>query len=41
MLRQELLDAVWPDRVVIEDSLTQCIAQLRRVLGDEQHTLID
>ena len=40
VLRQELLDEVWPDRVVTEDSLTQCIAQLRRVLADEQHTLI-
>lgn len=32
--KQELLDAVWPGLVVTEDSLTQCIHDLRTALGD-------
>jgi len=32
--RAELLDAVWPEADVVDDSLTQCIAELRRALGD-------
>lgn len=32
--RDELLTAVWPDVIVTEDSLTQAISELRRVLGD-------
>jgi DNA-binding winged helix-turn-helix (wHTH) protein/tetratricopeptide (TPR) repeat protein len=32
--KQELLDAVWPEVTVTEDSLTQAIRDLRRVLGD-------
>lgn len=32
--KDELLAAVWPDVIVTEDSLTQAISELRRVLGD-------
>lgn len=32
--KDELLDAVWPDVTVTEDSLTQAIRDLRKVLGD-------
>lgn len=32
--KDELLQAVWPDVIVTEDSLTQAISELRRVLGD-------
>ncbi len=35
ILRQELLDAVWADTVVCEDSLSKAISDLRRALGDE------
>lgn len=32
--KEELLDAVWPGVVVTDDSLNQCVAELRAVLGD-------
>ena len=32
--RQRLLDAVWPDVIVSDESLTQTVTELRRVLGD-------
>jgi DNA-binding winged helix-turn-helix (wHTH) protein len=32
--KQELHDAVWPNAVVSDDSLVQCIDELRRELGD-------
>jgi TolB-like protein/Tfp pilus assembly protein PilF len=38
--KQELYQAVWPDVVVCDDSLVQCIRQLRDKLGDEGHRLI-
>jgi len=31
---------VWPDLVVGEDSLSQCIHELRQLLGDKEHRLI-
>jgi adenylate cyclase len=33
MPKEELLDTIWPDVTVTEDSLTQCIGELRRTLG--------
>ncbi|MDP1699888.1 MAG: winged helix-turn-helix domain-containing protein [Aestuariivirga sp.] len=33
MPKEELLDTIWPDVTVSEDSLTQCIGELRRALG--------
>lgn len=33
--KEELLNAVWGDAAVTENSLTRTIAQLRRLLGDE------
>ena len=33
--KQELLDAVWPDTAVIENTLTQRIREIREALGDE------
>ena len=38
--KQELNDAVWPDVVVSDDSLVQCIRELRDKLGDHEHRLI-
>jgi DNA-binding winged helix-turn-helix (wHTH) protein/tetratricopeptide (TPR) repeat protein len=32
--RDALLEALWPDVVVSDDSLTQCMSDLRRALGD-------
>lgn len=38
--KQELMEAVWPNVHVGEDSLFQCIRELRAALGDEQRQLI-
>lgn len=33
--KADLIAAVWPDTFVTDDSLVQCIADIRRVLGDD------
>jgi DNA-binding winged helix-turn-helix (wHTH) protein len=38
--KQELYQAVWPDVTVSDDSITQCIRELRDRLGDNDHSLI-
>lgn len=38
--KDELLGAVWPDVVVTEDSLTQCLIQIRKVLGDDSRSMV-
>jgi TolB-like protein len=38
--KAELMDAGWPDVHVTEDSLTQCIREIRKVLGDEAQRLV-
>jgi adenylate cyclase len=38
--RAELMDAVWPEVFVTDDSLTQCIGELRRALGAEGEALL-
>src|SRR5262245_45010592 len=38
--KQELFEAVWPNVTVCDDSLVQCIRELRRKLGDSDHRLI-
>jgi adenylate cyclase len=38
--KEELLDAVWPDVHVTEDSLTRCISEVRAALGDAGQTII-
>ena len=38
--KAELMDAVWPGIFVTEDSLTQSIREIRKILGDESQTLI-
>ena len=40
LTREELLSAVWPDVVVTDDSLTQCLMEIRRTLGDHDRSLI-
>src|SRR5918994_4039986 len=35
-----LIQAVWPDTFVTDDSLTQCIADIRRALGDNEHVIV-
>jgi DNA-binding winged helix-turn-helix (wHTH) protein len=38
--KQEIQDAVWPDVFVTDDSLVQCIRELRENLGDHAHRVI-
>jgi formylglycine-generating enzyme required for sulfatase activity/DNA-binding winged helix-turn-helix (wHTH) protein len=38
--KQELYEAVWPNVFVSDDSLVQCIRELRDKLGDTEHRLI-
>jgi TolB-like protein/DNA-binding winged helix-turn-helix (wHTH) protein/Tfp pilus assembly protein PilF len=38
--KDELMKAVWPNVIVTEDSLFQCIAELRRALDDQRQRLI-
>jgi TolB-like protein/DNA-binding winged helix-turn-helix (wHTH) protein len=36
-----LMQAVWPDTFVTDDSLTQCIADIRRAVGDDKHVIVE
>ncbi|MDU8928209.1 winged helix-turn-helix domain-containing protein [Alisedimentitalea sp. MJ-SS2] len=38
--RDDLIAEIWPDVSVTDDSLTQCIADIRRGLGDHDHVLL-
>lgn len=38
--KQELLDAVWGSTVVTEGSLTQCVIEIRRALGDAGQSMV-
>jgi DNA-binding winged helix-turn-helix (wHTH) protein len=38
--KEELFEAAWPNVVVTDDSLVQCIRELRDKLGDADHSLI-
>lgn len=38
--RDELMQAVWADTIVTDDSLTQCVIDIRRALGDTEQQMI-
>jgi DNA-binding winged helix-turn-helix (wHTH) protein len=38
--KQELIQAVWPDSFVTDDSLVQCTVELRRALDDREQQLL-
>lgn len=38
--KQELLEAIWGKTVVTDDSLTHCLIEIRKALGDNERTLI-
>jgi DNA-binding winged helix-turn-helix (wHTH) protein/serine/threonine protein kinase len=38
--KDEILEAVWPGRILSETVLTKCISRLREALGDEEQLLI-
>ncbi len=39
--KDALMRAVWPDTFVTDDSLTQCIADIRRTLRDDAHVIVE
>ena len=39
--KDALMRVVWPDTFVTEDSLTQCIADIRRAVGDDAHVIVE
>src|ERR1043166_6168847 len=38
--KAELIQAVWPDTAVTDDSLVQCMMEVRRALGDDAQQII-
>ena len=36
----ELIEAVWPDAAITDNSLAQCLVEIRRALGDDSQQLI-
>lgn len=38
--RDDLIAAVWPNIAVTDDSLTQCISDIRKALGDQNRTIL-
>src|SRR5437879_12205462 len=38
--KRELIEALWPDTAVTDDSLVQCLREVRRALGDEAQHII-
>jgi len=38
--RKELMETIWPDVIVTDDSLTQCMTEIRKALGDDQHRIV-
>lgn len=38
--RDTLMQAVWPGVIVTEDSITQCVKEVRRALGDDEQRLL-
>ncbi len=38
--KHTLLDRLWPGKVVTEDSLVQCIGEIRRALQDHDHKVL-
>ena len=38
--REELLEAVWPDVVVTDDSVSQCLIEIRQAIGDTDRDIL-
>jgi TolB-like protein len=38
--KEELINAIWPNVVVTDESLTHCVSELRNALGDSTQTII-
>lgn len=39
--KNELIDEIWPDTVVTDDSLVQVIGEIRKAIGDRDHSIIE
>ena len=39
--KDDLLNAVWADSIVSDESLFQCIAEIRRVIGPQSRQIIE
>ena len=38
--KEEVIKAVWPDVTVTDESLTRCISEVRRAIGDDAQEII-
>jgi TolB-like protein/DNA-binding winged helix-turn-helix (wHTH) protein/Flp pilus assembly protein TadD len=38
--KDDLLERIWPDTVVSDDSLSQCLFEIRRALADRERTIV-
>src|SRR5262249_9510831 len=38
--KDELMQAIWPNTTVSDESLTRCVSDVRRALGDSQQQII-
>src|SRR6266404_5449284 len=38
--KEELLESVWPDVMVVDGSLATAVSKLRKALGDEEHPAV-
>ncbi len=38
--KDEIMSAVWPNIAVTDDSLVQCVTEIRKALGDNAHTIV-
>ena len=38
--KDEIMSAVWPNIAVTDDSLVQCVTEIRKALGDNKHAII-
>src|SRR5437879_8556186 len=38
--KTELIEVIWPDTAVTDDSLVQCLMEVRRALGDDAQQMI-
>src|SRR5262245_47760416 len=38
--KAEMIQALWPDAFVTDDSLVQCLIEVRRALGDDEHQYV-
>src|SRR6266699_6902050 len=38
--KEELLESVWPDVMVVDASLATAVSKLRKVMGDEEHPAV-